>query len=104
MRSTAHWTRRAMLALLITATSACAQAPAPRAAATPIAAQRLNVLLILVADLKPPLGPYADRTPFTQNMHRLDQRGVRLDLAYATHPVCAPTRNHLPLAATLQRN
>src|SRR3546814_7975809 len=83
MRSTAHWTRRAMLALLITATSACAQAPAPRAAATPIAAQRPNVLLILVDDLKPALGTYGDRTAITPNMDRLAQRGVRFDLAYA---------------------
>src|SRR3546814_14490088 len=95
MRSTAHWTRRAMLALLITATSACAQAPAPRAAATPIAAQRPNVLLILVDDLKPALGTYGDRTAITPNMDRLAQRGVRFDLAYANQAVCAPSRIHL---------
>src|SRR3546814_4899399 len=86
-----------MLALLITATSACAQAPAPRAAATPapIAAQRPNVLLILVDDLKPALGTYGDRTAITPNMDRLAQHGVRFDLAYANQAVCAPSRINL---------
>ena len=99
MRRTAHWTRRAMLALLITATSACSQAPAPRAEATPApapaAGQRPNVLLILVDDLKPALGVYGDRTAITPNMDRLAERGVRFDLAYANQAVCAPSRINL---------
>src|SRR3546814_14798752 len=93
-----------MLALLITATSACAQAPAPRAAATPIAAQRPNVLLILVDDLKPALGTYGDRTAITPNMDRLAQRGVRFDLAYATQAVCAPSRINLMSGARPTRS
>src|SRR3546814_19918781 len=84
-----------MLAVLITATSAGAQAPAPRGAATPIAAQRPNVLLILVDDLKPALGTYGDRTAITPNMDRLAQRGVRFDPAYANQAVCAPSRINL---------
>ena len=78
MPRTAHWTRRALLALLITATSACSQAPAPRAgmapAPAPVTAQRPNVLLILIDDLKPALGTYGDRTAITPNMDRLAAR------------------------------
>src|SRR3546814_3195979 len=97
MRRTAHWTRRAMLALLITATSACTQAPAPRAGVkpAPATAQRPNVLLILVDDLKPALGTYGDHTAITPNMDHLAQRGVRFDLAYANQAVCAPSRINL---------
>src|SRR3546814_10611931 len=70
---------------------------APRAAATPapIAAQRPNVLLILVDDLKPALGTYGDRTAITPNMDRLAQHGVRFNLAYANQAVCAPSRINL---------
>lgn len=99
MRRTAHWSRRALLSLLVAATSACTQTPAPRTALAPtpapIAAKRPNVLLILVDDLKPALGTYGDRTAITPNMDRLAQRGVRFDLAYANEAVCAPSRINL---------
>jgi iduronate 2-sulfatase len=99
MRRAAHWTRRSLLSLLIAATSACSQNPAPRAALAPtpvpVAAQRPNILLILVDDLKPALGTYGDRTAITPNMDRLAQRGVRFDLAYANEAVCAPSRINL---------
>jgi iduronate 2-sulfatase len=101
MRRTAHWSRRAMLALLITATSACSQTPAPRAALTPApaTAQRPNVLLILVDDLKPALGTYGDRTAITPNMDRLAQRGLKFNLAYANQAVCGPSRINLMTGA-----
>lgn len=99
MRRAAHWSRRALLSLLVAATSACTQTPAPRTALAPtpapIAAKRPNVLLILVDDLKPALGTYGDRTAITPNMDRLAQRGVRFDLAYANQAVCAPSRINL---------
>ncbi|MBA4752417.1 MAG: sulfatase [Sphingopyxis sp.] len=99
MRRTAHWTRRALLSLLVAATSACTTTPAPKTALAPtpapVAAQRPNILLILVDDLKPALGTYGDRTAITPNMDRLAQRGVRFDLAYANEAVCAPSRINL---------
>ncbi|RYD41655.1 MAG: DUF229 domain-containing protein, partial [Sphingomonadales bacterium] len=99
MGRTAHWTRRALLSLLVAATSACTQTPAPKTALAPtpapVAAKRPNILLILVDDLKPALGTYGDRTAITPNMDRLAQRGVRFDLAYANEAVCAPSRINL---------
>jgi iduronate 2-sulfatase len=103
MTRTARWTRRSLIGLLIAATAACTQAPAPRTAsapaAAPVAAARPNVLLILVDDLKPLLGTYGDRTAITPNMDRLAQRGVRFDLAYANQAVCAPSRINLMTGA-----
>ena len=59
------------------------------------AAQRPNVLLILVDDLKPALGVYGDPYAVTPNLDALFNRGMRFDRAYCNQAVCAPSRNNL---------
>ena len=55
-------------------------------------AQKPNVLLILVDDLKPALGCYGDQLAKTPNLDALAGRGMRFDLAYCNQAVCAPSR------------
>ena len=59
------------------------------------AAERPNVLLICVDDLKPLLHCYG--TPIIQspNIDRLATRGVLFERAFANQAVCAPSRNSL---------
>ena len=59
------------------------------------AAERPNVLLICVDDLKPALGCYGDKLAKSPNIDRLAARGMRFDLAYCNQAVCAPSRNSL---------
>jgi iduronate 2-sulfatase len=61
------------------------------------AANRPNVLLFCVDDLKPTLGCYGDKLAKTPHLDRLAARGVRFDLAYCNQAVCAPSRNNLML-------
>jgi iduronate 2-sulfatase len=55
-----------------------------------VGAERPNVLLICVDDLKPALGCYGDQMAKSPNIDRLAARGVRFDRA-----VCAPSRHAL---------
>ena len=64
-----------------------------------VAADRPNVLLILVDDLKPALGCYGDPVARTPNMDALAARGMRFDRAYCNQAVCAPSRFTLMLGA-----
>lgn len=64
-----------------------------------LAGEKPNVLLILVDDLKPALGCYGDAAAKTPNMNRLAARGMRFDLAYCNHAVCAPSRFTLMLGS-----
>lgn len=59
------------------------------------AGERLNVLLILVDDLKPALGAYGDKTAITPNLDKLAARGMRFDMAYCNIAVCAASRYNL---------
>jgi iduronate 2-sulfatase len=59
------------------------------------AAERRNVLLICVDDLKPMLACYGDTTIQSPNVDRLAARGIRFDRAYCNQAVCAPSRNAL---------
>jgi iduronate 2-sulfatase len=59
-----------------------------------VAAEKLNVLLIAVDDLKPIAGCYGG-TAKTPNLDKLAARGVRFDRAYCNQAVCAPSRNAL---------
>lgn len=78
--------------LLCTATSLAIPQPS-------VAADKPNVLLILVDDLKPALGCYGDSVVKTPNMDKLASRGMRFDLAYCNQAVCAPSRFNLMLGA-----
>lgn len=63
------------------------------------AADRPNVLLILVDDLKPAIGCYGDKSAKTPNIDALAARGMRFDLAYCNQAVCAPSRFTLMLGS-----
>jgi iduronate 2-sulfatase len=59
------------------------------------AAEKPNILLICVDDLKPLLGCYGDRQVRSPNIDQLASRGMRFDRAYCNQAVCAPSRNAL---------
>lgn len=63
------------------------------------AAEKPNVLLLLVDDLKPVLGCYGDPVAKTPNLDALASRGMRFDLAYCNQAVCAPSRFTLMLGS-----
>jgi len=63
------------------------------------AADRPNILLILVDDLKPTLGCYGDTQAIAPNIDRLANRSLRFDLAYCNQAVCAPSRFTLMLGS-----
>ena len=67
--------------------------------ASSLRAERPNVLLILVDDLKPALGCYGDAVAKTPNIDALAARGMRFDLAYCNQAVCAPSRFTLMLGS-----
>ena len=62
-------------------------------------AEKPNVLLILVDDLKPAMGCYGDAVAKTPHMDALAKRGMRFDLAYCNQAVCAPSRFTLMLGS-----
>jgi len=63
------------------------------------AAERPNVLLILVDDLKPALGCYGDAAAKTPQVDALAARAMRFERAYCNQAVCAPSRFTLMLGA-----
>jgi len=63
------------------------------------AADKPNVLLILVDDLKPTLGCYGESAARTPNIDKLAARGMRFDMAYCNQAVCAPSRFTLMLGS-----
>jgi len=64
-------------------------------AVTVAAAEKPNVLLICVDDLKPLLGCYGTPTIRSPSIDRLAARGVLFERAFANQAVCAPSRNAL---------
>ncbi len=95
-----------------TSTSASARgvrgspAPAAQAAAPPgaAAARRPNVLIFLVDDLgQRDLGAYGSTFHETPHTDRLAREGLRFDAAYASAPVCSPTRASLMTGLWPQR-
>lgn len=65
------------------------------AAGPVLAADKPNVLLICVDDLKPTLGCYGDKLAKSPHIDQLAARGVRFDRAYCNQAVCSPSRNAL---------
>ncbi len=63
------------------------------------AAEKPNVLLVLVDDLKPAIGAYGDTHAKTPNLDGLINRGMRFDMAYCNQAVCAPSRFTLMLGS-----
>ena len=63
------------------------------------AAEKPNVLMILVDDLKPALGCYGDGVAKTPSLDALAAQGMRFDLAYCNQAVCAPSRFTLMLGS-----
>ena len=59
------------------------------------AAERPNVLLICVDDLKPLLGCYGAPLVQSPNIDRLASRGVLFERAFCNQAVCSPSRNAL---------
>lgn len=59
------------------------------------AAEKPNVLLICVDDLKPLLGCYGDKIIQTPNIDKLASRSTIFESAYCNQAVCAPSRNAL---------
>ena len=67
---------------------------------TPLAAaDKPNVLLILVDDLKPAIGAYGDPIAKTPNIDAMARQGMRFELAYCNQAVCAPSRFTLMLGS-----
>lgn len=60
-----------------------------------MAAERPNVLMILVDDLKPSFGAYGDTWVHAPHLDGLVANGMRFDMAYCNQAVCAPSRNNL---------
>ena len=58
-------------------------------------AEKPNVLLICVDDLKPLLGCYGDKRIQSPNLDKLAARGLLFERAYCNQAVCAPSRNAL---------
>ena len=54
---------------------------------------RPNILWISTEDISPDLGCYGDSYAATPNVDRLAAQGVRYTNAFATAPVCAPSRS-----------
>ncbi len=59
------------------------------------AAEKPNVLLICVDDLKPTIGAYGDKLAKTPHLDRLAARSVLFESAYCNQAVCSPSRNAL---------
>lgn len=64
-----------------------------------VKAERPNVLLLLVDDLKPVLGCYGDTHAQTPHIDRLAARAMRFEWAYCNQAICAPSRFNLMLGS-----
>lgn len=55
-------------------------------------ANRLNVLFVVIDDLRPALGCYGDKIAVTPNIDRLANCGMVFNRAYCQQAVCSPSR------------
>lgn len=60
-----------------------------------LAADRPNILWITAEDMSPTLGCYGDDYAITPHLDAFAKAGVRYDNAFATAPVCSPSRSTL---------
>lgn len=60
---------------------------------TAVDAKPLNVLFVVVDDLRPELDCYGAEKVGTPNIDRLAAKGVKFNRAYAQYPVCNPSRS-----------
>jgi uncharacterized sulfatase len=56
---------------------------------------RPNIVWLILDDASPNLGAYGDAQAITPNMDKLAREGARFTRAFATTPVCAPSRSAL---------
>lgn len=71
-------------------------APAPARAGAGVAEPpRPNILWITAEDMSPDLGCYGETYARTPNLDRLAGQGARFSRAFATAPVCAPSRSSI---------
>uniref|UniRef100_A0A1B6C2X0 Sulfatase N-terminal domain-containing protein n=1 Tax=Clastoptera arizonana TaxID=38151 RepID=A0A1B6C2X0_9HEMI len=54
---------------------------------------RLNILLIIIDDLRPALGCYGDTRAYTPNIDELSKEGILFKQAFVQQALCAPSRN-----------
>ncbi|MEQ9221398.1 MAG: sulfatase-like hydrolase/transferase [Cyclobacteriaceae bacterium] len=54
-----------------------------------------NIIWINAEDIGPAFGAYGDTYAKTPNIDALAKKGLRYDMAYATAPICAPSRSCL---------
>jgi N-sulfoglucosamine sulfohydrolase len=59
------------------------------------AGEKPNILWITCEDINPILGCYGDKVAITPHLDKLAAEGVRYTKAFATAPVCAPSRSCL---------
>ena len=64
-----------------------------------LSANKPNVLLILVDDLKPTLGSFGDALAVSPNIDRLAAQGMRFERAYCNQAVCMASRYNLMLGS-----
>lgn len=55
--------------------------------------ERPNIVWINVEDTSPALGCYGDSLAKTPNLDKLAKEGIRYENAYATAPICSPSRS-----------
>ena len=84
-----------MMRLIVTcvALCACSISRAPAQSTDPSPVKPLNILWLSAEDMSPWLACYGDDTAPTPNIDRLAREGVRYANAFATTPVCAPSRH-----------
>lgn len=62
-------------------------------------AEKPNILLILVDDLKPSLGSFGDPVAVSPNIDKLAGQGMRFEMAYCNQSVCMASRYNLLLGS-----
>jgi N-sulfoglucosamine sulfohydrolase len=85
-------TSRGMLAAVAPIVAAGLVPPAAGQPVQPMPAQRPNIVWISTEDMSPRLGAYGDYHARTPVLDRLARESVRYTRAFATSPVCAPSR------------